>query len=267
MSAFEGASDRASDRDRFAAGAVAGASAAGSSPERAGGGVGGPVQFAETRGFSRGYDEGEVDAYVARVQRQLADLSRELQEVREEAQHLRDRLMRGDNERVLQSLNVLTRAQKTADETVSRADEHSARVMQEARALHDEARRQATRIVDESHRRAQEVAEQAVADHGELARQTAYLETMRDVARTQIEAFLMGLYDRVATEFGQADPRAAAEALPRTTGRVRPSAAALVRDGSDPGSVAGRSADMSPSVAAAAPDSGAPREELTAAPR
>lgn len=195
----------------------------------------GRISFAETRGFSRGYDEAEVDAYVSRAAQDLADRDAELDAVRQEVEHLRGRLMSGDNERVMQSLNILTRAQKTADETVGRADEHSARVMTEARTLHDEARRQAARIIDESHRQAQEVAEQAVADHGELARQTAYLQTMREVARTQMEAFLMGLYDRVAQEYGRADPRAVAEASPpaRADGATtaRPSAGSLVSDG------------------------------------
>ncbi|HEY5116968.1 MAG TPA: hypothetical protein VIJ00_15710, partial [Nakamurella sp.] len=48
--------------------------------------------------------------------------------------------------------------------------------------------------------------------------QTAYLRTLRDATRTQMEAFLEGLLDHVAEEYGRAHP-IAAQAANATTSR------------------------------------------------
>jgi len=201
--------------------------------------------FGETRGFTRGYEESDVDTFVAKVADEIDVRDREIEANHQEIEHLTRRIMAGSADRVTQSVNILSRAQKTADEAVARADEHSARVMTEARAFYDDARRQAAKIVDEAARQAEEVAELAAADHGEIARQTAYLQTMREVARTQIEAFLMGLYDRVAQEYGQAHPAAAAEATAAQE-RQRPRAPIIA------------SPQSAPPPSSATPVSGAP---------
>jgi DivIVA domain-containing protein len=175
--------------------------------------------FRETRGLARGYDEGEVQQFVESLARELDEREAELRSHKEEIDHLKRRILAAEPDRITESVNVLTRAQKTADETVARADEHSARVMTEARRFYDEARHQAAKIVDEAHRQADEMAKRAAVDHGELEAQTVYLQTLREATRTQLEAFLMGLYDHVAREYSRAHPQAVADA---TAGAQRP---------------------------------------------
>ena len=136
------------------------------------------------------------------------------------------------------AISVLTSAQQTADRTVAEADGYSARVMSEARDLYEDARRNAAVLEQEAEDKARAVYEDAssradaieretiakieqleltsMSAQKELDAQTAYLRTLRDATRTQMEAFLEGLLDRVAEEYGRAHPMAAAEAANRT---------------------------------------------------
>jgi cell division septum initiation protein DivIVA len=140
----------------------------------------------------------------------LEQLTRRLRDQEQEVATLKRRIMEPDNQdRVLQSVDVLTKAQMTADSTVANANAYSGRVMAEARSLYDDARRRAAEMVDEAHRQATAAADVAASTHGELERQTAYLRTLRDVTRIQMEKFLGGLLDHVAAEYGKALPGAA----------------------------------------------------------
>jgi DivIVA domain-containing protein len=195
--------------------------------------------FRETRGLTRGYDEAEVARFVERVARELDERDSELSATREEVDHLKRRILAAEPDRITESVNVLTRAQKTADDTIARADEHSARVMTEARRFYDDARRKAAEIVDEASRQAQEMAEQAAVDHGELAAQTVYLKTLRETTRVQLEAFLMGLYDQVAREYSRAHPQAVAQATPRPQRQRNEESSVEVPNGARPGPLAG----------------------------
>jgi hypothetical protein len=94
--------------------------------------------------------------------------------------------------------------------------------MAEARSLYDDARRRAAEMVEEAHRQATAAADAAASTHGELERQTAYLRTLRDVTRIQMEKFLGGLLDHVAAEYGKALPSAAEAAAQSTLGAVAP---------------------------------------------
>ena len=69
----------------------------------------------------------------------------------------------------------------------------------------------------ETEQRLAELTMSAVTAQQELDAQTAYLRTLRDATRTQMEAFLEGLLDRVAEEYGKAHPLAveAARDAPR----------------------------------------------------
>ena len=182
--------------------------------------------FPETRGRSLGYDPAHVDAFIERCAAGLEQLTSRLREQEQEIASLKRRIMEPDNQdRVLQSLNVLTKAQLTADSTVANANAYSGRVMAEARSMYDDARRRAAEMVEEAHRQATAAADVAANTHGELERQTAYLRTLRDVTRVQMEKFLGGLLDHVAAEYGKAQPSAAEAAAPAalgTRGETRP---------------------------------------------
>jgi DivIVA domain-containing protein len=166
--------------------------------------------FPETRGRSLGYDPAHVDAFIERCAASLEQQTARLHGQEKEIAALKRRIMEPDNQdRVLQSLNVLTKAQLTADSTVANANAYSGRVMAEARSMYDDARRRAAEMVEEAHRQATAAADVAASTHGELERQTAYLRTLRDVTRIQMEKFLGGLLDHVAAEYGKAQPSAA----------------------------------------------------------
>jgi hypothetical protein len=126
---------------------------------------------------------------------------------------------------------------------VAQADDYSARVMSEARDLYENARRNAATLEQETEDKAKGVYDDALAraatlereaqDHvaqltltaataqTELDSQTAYLRTLRDATRTQLEVFLEGLLDHVAGEYGRAHPMAAEAANATTPQRVR----------------------------------------------
>ena len=141
------------------------------------------------------------------------------------------------------AISVLTSAQQTADRTVAQADDYSARVMSEARDLFEDARRNSATLEQETEEKARHVYEDALSRAATLERetkdklaeltlsaktaqqeldtQTAYLRTLRDASRTQIEAFLEGLLDHVAEEYGRAHPLAAEAANNSSPRRVR----------------------------------------------
>lgn len=235
------------------------------------------VRFATTKGLGRGYDPQQVDVFVARsgaaVDRLTDRLTAAEQELRDAAtqiQQLRDRIDRDSrSNEVQQAVTVLTTAQVTADSTVAQADAYSARVMAEARDLYDDTRRQAAVLEQETEDKARAVYQDALdrvaaverenADRlaqltlttatvqQELDHQTAYLRTLRDATRTQMETFLEGLLDHLTEEYGRAHPMAAqaVAATPTSTARRsrRPD-----RPPRRPTSVAGRTFTQPPEL-------------------
>jgi len=196
--------------------------------------------FATTRGLSRaGYDTHQVDAFLVRTASAVDGLisrlnaaERQLADSKAEIARLNDRIDRDSRtEEVQQAVSVLTSAQITADATVAQADEYSARVMTEAQELYEETRRNAAILEQETQEKATAVYEDALLrveafereNEGRLAQltvdtavaqqqvdeQTAYLRTLRDAARVQLEVFLGGLLDHLAEEYGRANPVAA----------------------------------------------------------
>jgi hypothetical protein len=57
--------------------------------------------------------------------------------------------------------------------------------------------------------RMQELGESTAARQAELDKQTAYLRTLRDSSRIQMQKFLEGMLDHLSDEYGRADPAAA----------------------------------------------------------
>ena len=198
------------------------------------------VTFATSRARGRGYDEQQVASYVANCAAVVDRLRDQLARQADHIGQLQERIDRDStSNEVAHAISVLTSAQQTADHTVAEADGYSARVMSEARDLYEDARRNAAVLEQETEDKARAVYEDAVSRAAaieqetiakieqleltsmsaqkELDAQTAYLRTLRDATRTQMEAFLEGLLDRVAEEYGRAHPLAAAEASSRNT--------------------------------------------------
>ncbi len=172
------------------------------------------VRFHESQGFGRGYDEDEVDAFIARCASELQRLTRRVDELEAQASTFAMKEPR-DGYIATQSATILSAAQQTAEATVKNADEYSARVMAEARTMYDDARRKSTKMLDDAYRVATEAIDQANQRHEEIERQTVYLRALRDSTKVQVETFLSGLLDHVMSEYGRAIP-AAVEAVQRS---------------------------------------------------
>lgn len=187
--------------------------------------------FAMSTAFGRGYDQHEVDAFVTNCAAAVDHLRGRLRAATRQIEDLQAQVERtGRGREVANAMTVLTTAQRTADRTIADADAYSTTVMAEARELYEDARRNAAILEQETEDKARSVCQDAVARSEALERetelrladltmsavtaqqdldaQTAYLRTLRDATRTQMEAFLEGLLDRVAEEYGRAHPLA-----------------------------------------------------------
>jgi DivIVA domain-containing protein len=160
----------------------------------------GQVSFSETTAFgARGYDEQEVDAFVAMVTHELDRLSGRVKELEAEGAELRE-AARSDADVVAQSLDILASAQQAADAVVASADEYSGRVMAEAREVYDDASQRAQETMDE----AQRAAELASATQSELDKRTVYLAALHDSVKVQLTTTLQAILDHVTSEYEKA---------------------------------------------------------------
>ena len=246
------------------------------------------ISFPASHAFGRGYDPREVDAYAARCAALVDDLRQQLQAQAQQISELRDRIERDSrSQEVVHAVSILTSAQQTADRTVAEADSYSTKVMSDARNLYEDARRNAATLEQETEAKAKHVydealarasslereTEQRVADltmsavtaQAELDQQTAYLRTLRDATRTQMEVFLEGMLDRVAEEYGKAHPLAVEAAKDGSRRPRRPrksSGKAGAQNGRAPASaarVAGVAAERRVAMTRDVNGSGAPR--------
>lgn len=204
------------------------------------------VTFTHSKGFGRGFDQLEVDAFVVRCAEVVEHLRRTIQDRDATIFRQQERIDKDSrSNEVAHAISVLTQAQQTADKTVMQADDYSARVMSEARDLYEDARRNAATLEQETEDKARHVYEDALSRSAALEReteqnlalltlsaataqkelesQTAYLRTLRDATRTQMEAFLEGLLDHVADAYGRAHPMAAEAANASAPRRARKS--------------------------------------------
>lgn len=250
------------------------------------------VTFTHAKTFGRGFDHVEVEAFVARCANLVDRLRSELRDreatiigLQVQVDALQERIDRDSrSNEVKHAISVLTTAQQTADKTVEQADDYSARVMAEARDLYEDARRNAATLEQETEDKARHVYEDALSRAAALEResqdkvaqltlsaataqkelesQTAYLRTLRDSTRTQMETFLEGLLDHLSEAYGRAHPmaaEAAAEASPRRTRRTtKPAGRSAAAKGTGVPRVAGvgarRVADAIPSPRTASVD-------------
>jgi cell division initiation protein len=99
------------------------------------------------------------------------------------------------------AVNIISRAQQTADAQIAEAEDY-------ARRLVGQAREQYEKILQEAQRQAEEAANQAVGEYRagpgvqtaeaeELERRIAYLRTFADVTQVQLRAVLEGLAQEV----------------------------------------------------------------------
>jgi len=196
--------------------------------------------FATSKGFGKGgYESAEVDAFLSRsgaavdrLNARLAETEQSLAQARAEIAQLQDRIDRNSrSSEVEQAISVLTTAQITADNTIAHADEYSAKVMAEAQELYETTRRNASVLEQETESKSRAVYEDALRRvetvereneerlaeltltaeiaQEELDGQTAYLRTLRDATRTQMEKFLEGMLDHLSDQYGRAHPIAA----------------------------------------------------------
>ena len=161
----------------------------------------GQVSFSETKAFGgRGYDEQEVDAFVATVTHELDRLRSRVKELEAETGELRAAVPRGGADVVEQSLSILTSAQQAADTAVASADEYSGRVIAEARQAYNDASQRAEEIMDEAER----AAELASATQSELDKRTVYLAALHDSVKVQLTSTLEAILDHVTSEYQKA---------------------------------------------------------------
>jgi DivIVA domain-containing protein len=174
----------------------------------------GQVSFSETKAFGgRGYDEQEVDAFVATVTHELDRLRSRVKELEAETGELRAAVPRGGADVVEQSLSILTSAQQAADTAVASADEYSGRVIAEARQAYNDASQRAQEIMDEAER----AAELASATQSELDKRTVYLAALHDSVKVQLTSTLEAILDHVTSEYQKATGISAEVARARQT--------------------------------------------------
>jgi DivIVA domain-containing protein len=120
--------------------------------------------------------------------------------------------------------DAAVRAEKLQRDSVEQADALLSSTQQRAAALEQEARDRADRLLEDAAEQAaavdtqtqdrlQQLGESTAARQAELDKQTAYLRTLRDSSRIQMQKFLEGLLDHLSDEYGRADPAAAHAAV------------------------------------------------------
>jgi DivIVA domain-containing protein len=167
------------------------------------------IEF-QTSKFGRGYDKRTVNSFLDEIATVVENLQQQLLACDREIERLEQRVIEGPRgDQVIQAVNVISNAQRTADSTVAEADAYSARVMSEARAAYDDARRRAAQLEQEAEENVRRLSASAQMKQGELDKQTAYLRTLRDATRTQMQKFLEGMLDHLTEEYGRAHPVAA----------------------------------------------------------
>lgn len=196
------------------------------------------ASFASVRLGRRGVDEGEVRAFCERI---AEDMTRSLTQraaLEAEVLRLRERVLgRPDagptpEDAHVQAVNMLTMAQRTADQYVADAQDYSRELAQDAHLRHDEilreAQMRASVILDEAHAAAQAAADmvapardsgEAGAGSRESEAELAYLRTFSQVCRTHLRAYLESL-SRSIEEWEKAEEQGLATAR---GGTARPS--------------------------------------------
>jgi DivIVA domain-containing protein len=178
------------------------------------------VSFRSARLGRRGLDEEQVHAFCDQVEHELVLLLNERVSLQDEVERLRQRVVSGSAEATpaggarpedahVQAVNMLAKAQRTADRYVADAQVYS-------RELAEDARRRRGEIMAETRSRAEVMLREAHTDASraaaavppsaepldagqrqELQAELTYLRTFSDVYRTHLRAYLEALVRNV----------------------------------------------------------------------
>jgi DivIVA domain-containing protein len=168
--------------------------------------------FSRTKLGHRGFSEDEVRTFLYRIAEDMAASDMEKADMRAEVERLRnwykdhgtDVPSAGAAQQArlnVDAVNLLSRAQQTADAQIAEAEDY-------ARRLVAQARQQYEQMLQEAQQQAEEAASQAVnvyrssgevqsAEAEELERRIAYLRTFAEVTQVQLRAVLEGLTSEV----------------------------------------------------------------------
>ncbi|MEV5891746.1 DivIVA domain-containing protein [Nonomuraea fuscirosea] len=165
--------------------------------------------FSRTKLGHRGYSEEEVRAFLYRVADDIATGDMEKADLRAEVERLKNWYKErgtdvdnsGAKKLSVDAVNLLSRAQQTADAQIAEAEDY-------ARRLVGQARQQYEQLLHEAQQQAEEAGNQAVnvyrssggqqsAEAEELERRIAYLRTFAEVTQVQLRAVLEGLTNEV----------------------------------------------------------------------
>jgi cell division septum initiation protein DivIVA len=168
--------------------------------------------FSPSRLGRRGLDESEVRAFCGWIADGLGLLLNDNNMLQAEIMRLRDRLLEGTGRTGIQpedahaqAVQVLSKAQQTADRYVADAQEYSRELAEEARLRRDEILREAkvraSMILEQADTTATKAADAArgtpeplpAADRQDLQAEIAYLRAFSDVCRTHLRAYLESL--------------------------------------------------------------------------
>ena len=168
-------------------------------------------EFSRTSLGRRGYSEDEVRTFLYRIADDMAASDKEKADLRAYIDRMKqwykehgvnpEQAVAAQNPSV-DAINILSRAQQTADAQIAEAEDYARRIVGQARQQYEE-------LLTEAQRQAEEAANQAVgayreSGHGtpsaeaeELERRIAYLRTFADVTAVQLRAVLEGLAQEV----------------------------------------------------------------------
>jgi DivIVA domain-containing protein len=166
--------------------------------------------FTPARLGRRGLDEAEVRAFCEWVSDGLLRLLNDNSMLEAETERLRARLLGSGGGGVqpedahVQAVNMLSKAQVTADRYVADAQEYSRELSADAHMRRDEivreAKMRASMILETAHANATAAADRArvsdpehAAERQDLLAEIAYLRTYSDVCRTHLRAYMDSL--------------------------------------------------------------------------
>ncbi|MDA8322844.1 MAG: DivIVA domain-containing protein [Actinomycetota bacterium] len=174
------------------------------------------ASFPLSRLGRRGYDEEHVRAFLAEVEQEIVTLMNEKASLWNEVQRLRRRIIGRENgadavlfgreDAHVHAVQILSKAQLTADRYVADAQAYSHRLTEEARSRRDEilaeAQEHADMVLKEASARAHEAALAAFSEptgaateqeRRGLQAELAYLRAFGEVYRTHLRAYTEGM--------------------------------------------------------------------------
>ena len=186
--------------------------------------------FSAARFGRRGIDESEVNSFCAWVADGVTQLRNDNHLLQGEVSRLRERLLdpKGrtgaqPEDGQVQAVQILSKAQQTADRCVADAQEYGRELAQDARMRRDEilreAKMRAAVILEEAHDSGGRAAAAApvsqdplpMEQQKALQEEIAYLRTFSNVCRTHLRAYLESL-GRSIEEWERAEHKAATAA-------------------------------------------------------